>query len=280
MRLGVAAFLFGCCITAWADEPREQQQEIRKLTVAQARAALAGDFTTPDVVSLLQASDADYELKRTREIVVVHAEEVEPLAFKALNSKYGVIYRNLRSIDEECQKGLSKDRIRPSFPALESISPDLAKRLGESKDVGVTSTHGTKMPLHLYSLKSIDGKSLRELRRIPLCLCGLKEFDRRQGFDLLFERDENGVLLSRKTQFEEDAKKQLRDKVLGKEHNHRGPLVRTFDPAKVFWIGPGIRLVNERCQHRVITFATPTEHQARLPQPEKPPLRPDPFEPE
>jgi len=282
MRGGLVISLIGCCMSAWADELAAQGHEIKVLTAAHARAALAGTFDKPELVSPLQASDTDHELKNTREVVVVHADEVEPLAFKALSSRYGVVYRNLRRIDEECQEALGRDRIRPSLPSLESITPDLATRLSKCKDAGVHHNAGSSFPLHLCGLRTIDEKSLRELRAIPLCLCGLMQLTEEQARWLMIQRNihSDGVLLSRQTQIEEDTKKRLRPDVVGKEHNHRGPLVPSFDPGEAFWIHRGIRLINDRCQHRLITFVTPLEHRARQPPPKVLPPLPDPFEPD
>ena len=282
MRCGLVMSLIGYCISAWADELPAQGQEIKVLTAAHARAALAGTFDNPELVSPLQAADSDYELQGTKEVVVVHADEVERLAFTALSSRYVVIYRNLKRIDNECQEALGQDRIRPLFPSLEEMTPDLAVKLSRCKDPTVRSIHGLKCPLHLCGLKSIDEKSLRELCAIPLCLCGLMQLTVEQARSLRIQRDihTTGVLLSRQTQFEEDVKKALRPHVVGKEANHRGPLVPSFDPGQAVWIHPGIRLINDRCQHRLITFATPAEHQARQPPPKPLPPQPDPFEPE
>lgn len=284
MRCLIAMCIVGCCIAPWADELPAQGQEIKVLTAEHAKAARAGVFDSPEIVSLLQAADSDYELKGTKEVVVVHADVVERLAFTALSSKYVVIYRNLKRIDDECQEALGKDRIRPSFPSLEEMTPDLAVKLSKCKEPAIQSLHGLRCPLQLCGLKSIDKESLEALHGISLCLCGLTQLTSEQASGLMYPRHihTTGVLLSRKTQLEEDAKERLRPHVFGKEHNHRGPLVRSFDPGQAFWIHDGIRLINDRCQHRLITLATPAEHQARQPppKPKRLPPQPDPFEPD
>jgi len=261
MRWGIAAVVVACFGVALADEMDNANLGIRTLTADSARHWNAGrDSRTGFPISKHQA--AGYG-----EILVVHAEAVEPLALSALSTKQHVVYRNLKTLGPEHLAHLDKDAYRPSLPSIESMTPELAKRLSGCKDL----YDYKKAPFHLCGLKSIDRESLRHLKDLPLCLCGLEEISGDTAEGIVRWRNEYsaGVLLSNKTKMTNDAWRIIEPRV---RDTHP-----TSDDATLFNIDTFFRVIEGRCRHRDVTFATPDERKANQPPPPKPQPRPNPF---
>jgi hypothetical protein len=123
----------------------------------------------------------------------------------------------------------------------------------------------------LCGLKSIDSESLRHLEDLPLCLCGLEEIPRDVAKGLVGGRsnDSVGVLLSNKTKMPDDAWR-----VIERLSVINNPV---FDAAALFDVTPRVRIIEGRCRHRDVTFATERELAANQPPPQKPQPVSNPF---
>jgi hypothetical protein len=147
------------------------------------------------------------------------------------------------------------------------MTPELAKRLSGCKEW----SEYRKTPLHLCGLKRVDGASLRHLKDLPLCLCGLEEIphDAAEGLVSLRNTDNEGVLLSNITKVPDDAWR-----VIERRAVMNNP---AFDAATLFDVTPRVRVIEGRCRHRGILFATEDEHRAKQPQPPQRQPSPNPF---
>ena len=271
MRWGIAAVVVACFGVALADEMDNANRDIATLTAEGARSWNAGrvlgdqrclisNFEHPPILKDHVSAGSTYGA------VVVHAEVVEPLALRALSTKHYVVYRNLETLDPECEKYLDKGAFRPSLPAIKLMTPGLANRLKSCRDRGGE----VSTPLHVCGLKSIDEESLRILGDVPLCLCGLEAFSEEEARAIRpWEWWKRAVLLSNKTKVSDDAWRVIADPKAVSD--------ASFAAAEHIRIDPFILILEGRCRHREITFATPDEHKARQPRPAEPQRLLNPF---
>lgn len=266
MRGLITAAVVACFGVALADEVDKADRKERTLTADAARSWIkrGGPGTLAP-----GTRDGLFSKVMTlhREVLVVHAEIVEPPALLALSRKHYVVYKNLKTLGPEHLKLLDKDVCRPSLPSLASMTLELSQKLSKcTKDDRYIWT-SPSFALHLCGLKNIDEESLRCLKDVRLCLCGLESLSEDEARALGSGRDKDsaGVLLSNKTKLSEDAWTALREQ--GGVVINQPP----FDPATFFEINAKIRVIDGRCRHREIAFLTDDEKQAKQPRPPPPP---------
>jgi hypothetical protein len=268
MRWLIAAVAVACFGVASADEMDNANRDIRTLTGDAARRWNENSIRWGGARPLISELAPQYRDQYSG--AVVHAEAVEPLAFSALSRKQHVVYRNLKTLSPEHLKYLDKRTYRPSLPSIESMTPELAKKLSICNEKPVDGL--SEMPLHLCGLKSLDTVSLGLLKNMPLCLCGLESLSIDNARELAArEEGKAGILLSNKTNVPDDAWRVIEEPVAKTLRQ------RKIDTAITFGTLYGLRIIDGPCRHTEVLFATERELAANQPPPQKPQPVSNPF---